>query len=261
MRWTFRLVLFFIVNTFVFYGCESSTSPSSPSDDRIALYSGVGIWDESFIALREALRNSGFTVDTIDVLDVLSNVINDYRIIVVPGCDPYRLSTDLGSIGRENIRHFVLNGGGFLGIAGGATVADSDTDNWIGIGLFSGNANWPINLIAPYPEYTLTDVRLVDPFHPVGNGGRDYYSTLYRWGPEFIERIENTVDVIYCYESTDTPAAVSFRYSFGCVVLIGFHPEFEENDDRDSTDFGQDLTDSDSEWDIIDRSVSFLLER
>ena len=150
-----------------------------------------------------------------------------------------------------------------IGLGGGSAIADSVTypsieGHFTGIGLFNGIASWPIDLIVAYPNYTLTTILLNNDIHPVGRGGLNHYETLYRDGPQFLV-YDFSVNVIYNYITTGTPAGIAFTYSQGRVFLAGFQPEFEENDSRDSTDFGQELHDSDSEWDIIERAVKFCL--
>jgi len=137
-------------------------------------------------------------------------------------------------------------------------IADSVTGIYPGIGLFDGVASWPIDLIVAYPNYTLTTIQLNDDTHPIGRESQNHYEALYRDGPQFLS-LDYNVSVVYNYITAGTPAAIAFTYSQGRVFLAGFQPEFEENDSRDSTDFGQELHDPDSEWDIIERAVKFCL--
>ncbi len=227
----------------------------------IALYTGSGTWDESVTALDAALTSYDYQMERIGLDLVLNGGLHGHPILVVPGGDPVEISQTLGAVGRSKIEQFVASGGGYIGCGGGATVAGFSSDERvIGIGLFNGETRWSLDQISPYPNHTLTDIRLVNPFHYIGNEGDgqvDYYSTLYRWGPEFIPLQDSEVDVIYHYEVTDSPACIAFTYRMGKVVLFGFQPEFEEGDDRDSTTFADDLNDSDSEWGILLRAVEY----
>ena len=182
-------------------------------------------------------------------------------MVVVPGGDPEEMSQSLGAVGRAKIEQFVASGGGYIGCGTGAVLAGYGSGLATGIGLFSGETRYPLDRIAPYPNYVLTDIRLVDPFHYIGNQGAgqaEYYSTLYRWGPDFFVTAQSGADVIYNYETTDTPACIALDYLFGTVVLFGFHPEFEEGDDRDSTTFADNLGDSESEWGILFRAAEYV---
>ena len=267
-------------------GC-GDTGMRAPSEIvDVAVYTGSGAWDASVTASLAALEQAGYSTGRLDLPALLSGGLDGFRVLLIPGGDPRDYSTDLGPVGRGRIRGFVFSGGGFIGLGGGAAVADADSGSWSGIGLFSGDARWPIERIAPYPEYTITEVNLVDPAHPVGRGGRESYWTLYRWGPEFIfpethswtvetpfysikmagERnsievvdVNETDFVVYRYALTETPAAVTLEFGAGRVFLCGFQPEIEENDPRDGTDFGSELNDPDTEWDIIERVVRFCL--
>ncbi len=267
-------------------GCGDSGPVATADRTDVAVYTGPGAWDVSVTASLAALNAAGVSVGTIDTPELLSGGLDDFRVLLFPGGDPRDYSIGLGPVGRGRIRGFVASGGGFVGFGGGAAVADSDSGIWPGIGLFGGEARWPVERIASYPDYTITEVKLADPTHPIGRGGEENYWTLYRWGPEFIfpelrtetvqspllnthiakrcilARLQETDGpyyTIYLYAPTDTPAAIAFSYWAGEVFLCGFQPEIEENDARDGTDFGVELIDVDTEWDIIERAVRFCL--
>ena len=239
--------------------CDDPTSGNQPMTADVAIYTDVGSWDTSVIACMSMLDSSGFTFDTIGIDEILSDRLNEYLILLLPGGNPRDITSGLGPVGRSRIRSFVSSGGGFIGLGGGSALADSSSGIWPGIGLFNGQASWPIETIAVPPHYAITDIELADPYHPVGLEGPTHYQTLYYGGPQFLMSNPLEVDVIFNYVATGNPAAIAFEYRGGRVFLAGFQPEIEENDDRDGVDFGDDLTDPDSEWDMLEKAVKFCL--
>lgn len=252
---TKSILVFSLILTFS-SGCDKVQPVNSGEGIVAGIYTGPGVWDPSVRAMFAALRSFGLPVDSVSASMIVHGDLSRFIMVVFPGGDPHRYSEDLGPIGRGEMRLFVARGGGFLGVGGGAAVADSDSGDWPGLKLFAGDADWPIDVIRPHPEYTLTHVDLFDPQHPIAHAVRDRYYTLYRWGPEFGF---HAADVIFAYEITGSPAAVAFEYGTGRVFLAGFHPEIEENSDRDSTDFGSELDDPESEWELLQSAVQYCL--
>ena len=252
-----HLALFCAVLLF-FCGCEDK-SVNRDKRDVVAVYTGPGVWLESATAMQAALRSGNWKVDTLGVRRLLDGELSRYGILVVPGGDPNEISSAWGPIGRETVKDFVLTGGGYFGVGGGAVVADSNANAWQGIGMFTGDAVWPVGKIAPYPQTVMTQIRLDYRIHQIAAGGLDHYTVLYRYGPEFITGAATSVDIVYRYELSNTPALVASRFGQGSYVLVGFQPEFEENSDRDSVTVGSHLLDPDSEWDMIGRIVNYLM--
>ena len=225
----------------------------------IGIFSGEGAWEESVTALEGAFTEMDFSFELFDVSYLLSENLLRYKSIVLPGGDPRTYSTSLGNIGRKYLRSYVEYGGYFIGFGGGAAVADADSGIWAGIGFFDGDAVWPVDRIAPHPEYTLTEIVLSKSDHELAFGGRNRYVTLYRWGPEFHIRNHFGVEIVYSYELTGTAALITGTFGSGVVVLCGCNIEFEENSMRDGTDFGSELQDPESEWDLLERIVEYGL--
>ena len=238
-------------------GCDKSPTSASPSTGDVAVFAGGGVWMPSLTAVLAVLHSQGLSADTISEAGQLANNLRDHQLLIIPGGNPDDLLPELGPVGRSAIIEFVNNGGGCIGLGGGAAILARMVNDREGIPLLNGTTHWPLDAIAPYPEYRLIDIRLTSPNHPIGMGGRTEYTTLYRWGPDFSPSDSALAEVIYRYEATDTPAAVAFDFGFGRVFLAGFQPEIEENSDRDSTDFASELTDPDSEWDILIRAIDF----
>ncbi|MGZ3649471.1 MAG: BPL-N domain-containing protein [Syntrophales bacterium] len=90
-------------------------------------------WDESFawgLMARQALTEAGLPFDLLRSEEIRGGSLSRYRMLYVPGGWASQKLTALGDKGREEIKHFVEEGGSYLGICGGAGMATED-----GIGL------------------------------------------------------------------------------------------------------------------------------
>ena len=222
-------------------GCNTLNPSTNGEEVEVGIYSGAGSWDVSVKALTLAITNAGFEVELFNENNVFENDIQRFRMIVFPGGNPQDYSSALSSIGMKRIQNYVNFGGNFFGVGGGAAIADIDSGLFEGIGIFDGDAVWPINQIAQYPETVLTEIVKSNDDHPISRGLAEKFTTLYRWGPYFIPYQPDNIRVIFNYAQIESPAMVSFTYGIGRVVLAGFQLEIEENDDRDGSDYADDL--------------------
>jgi len=91
------------------------------------------LWDESFLwglMAYKALKNAGLPFDLVRSEDIRRGCLKEYGMLFVPGGWASNKIKALGDAGSEAIRHFVREGGAYLGFCGGAGLATTD-----GIGL------------------------------------------------------------------------------------------------------------------------------
>lgn len=91
------------------------------------------LWDESFawgLMAWRALKEKGLPFDLVRSEEIREGTLSNYRMLFVPGGWASNKISALGNRGEEEIRHFVEEGGNYLGICGGAGMATED-----GIGL------------------------------------------------------------------------------------------------------------------------------
>ncbi len=126
------------------------------------------------------------------------------------------------------MRNFVRNGGGYIGIGGGADLAVEKID-WLGeylnftlLGIFQGIAKSPITGIN-YPA--MTQVNAANSTHPITQSGPATYQMLYNGGPRFIPNPEANVTILGRYEVGGEPAMIAFEYGNGKVFMIGTLPQ------------------------------------
>lgn len=237
-------------------------TPSFKQTD-IAIYAGRGTWDESVRAIRNMFQWMNYTVETVSARQINDIGLGAFRVLCIPGGNMYDYAQDISSKGKENIRDFVHNGGGYIGICGGAYFASEEV-YWRGsqlpiapLGLFPGTATGPINEIMPYPNYTMTKVNVMNQAHPIITSERDSESMLYYWGPALISNANANIIILGNYDISNQTAMLALEYGHGKVFLIGTHPEIEEDGDRDEVSFGNEFDDQGSEWDLMQGVVQW----
>ena len=233
----------------------------------IAIYVGPGTWEDGIIGFEHFLDWKGVTHERVSADDVNSIVLKDYYDgICFPGGDAYYYKLAISEAGLQHIRDLVSSGGAYIGICAGAYFA-SDSVEWEGglydyqLDLFSGKASGAIDAIAPWPEYTMTSIRL-NADNPINQFEPSSHVTLYYGGPVFIPHTGVHPDTVATWgDYFDEAAIINFAYGSGRVLFLGPHLENEEDDDRDGTDFAQEFDDQGSEWGLLWTAIDWVLGR
>jgi len=238
----------------------------SPTQADIAIYAGRGTWDDSVQAIRNMLEWMNCTVETLDAQHINNIGLSAFRVLCVPGGNMYDYAQDITLRGKENIRDFVHNGGGYIGICGGAYFASEEV-YWRGsqlsmtpLSLFPGRAAGPIDEIMAYPNYTMTRVNVLNQAHPIITSERDAESMLYYWGPALTPNANANITILGNYDISNQAAMLALEYGHGKVFLIGTHPEIEEDSDRDEVSFGDEFDDHGSEWNFMQKVILWCTE-
>jgi len=199
--------------------------------------------------------------------DVNEKSLDKVDILYFPGGNSGPYSQKISDAGKYKIRDFVRDGGGYIGTCAGGCFA-SDTVKWLGythteghLGLFQGIADGPVNEIYPYPDTGMCEINYTAPGHPITRGLGDKEWIYYWWGPKFIPYEGADVDVIGTYAITDEPALVAFEYGDGRVFLIGPHPEWEEDSDRDGYPPSEEHDDRGSDWPLMRNATFWCAKR
>ncbi len=232
----------------------------------IALYSDTGVWEESVAAAQKMLQWIGYTATLVNADYINYKGLDEFTVLCVPGGDMYQYSQDISSTGLENIRNFVRNGGGYVGICGGAYFAGEKVV-WRGatlpitlLAMFPGTAEGPINEITPYPNYSMCKVNIADCSHPIVKSEQSSVWTLYYWGPALKPNEDVNVSVLGRYDVGGQPAMVAFDYGLGRVFLVGTHPEIEEDSERDGVSFADEFDDEGSDWELMMKAVYWVIK-
>ncbi len=73
-------------------------------------------------------REAGFRCERIHPEEIQSGRLQSFDVLIVPGGSGSKQAKNLGEQGRENIRNFVAEGKGYVGICAGSYLATSDYD-------------------------------------------------------------------------------------------------------------------------------------
>ena len=252
------------LNLLIFIHCKDSQSPNLNAV--VALYSDQGCWDESVQAAEKMFEWMGLTVARVNADYINSKGLDNFSMLCIPGGDMYQYARDLSSSGKNKIINFISNGGGYIGICGGAYFA-AEKVYWqgaqlamISLALYSGSAYGPNNEIVPYKDYGMSRVNIVNFTHPITQSESSFAWMLYYWGPVLIPDNSADVTILARYDNGNQPAMLAFEYDLGRVFLIGTHPEIEEDDDRDGVDWGDELDDNGSDWELMKNAAFWCLE-
>jgi len=259
ISWLFVfLLLLFVVN------CESQSDKNAI----IALYSGRGTDEELIQATKNMFEWMDCTVQLVKADYINNESLDSFNILCIPGGDMYKYAQDISSEGKEKIRNFISDGGGYIGICGGAYFA-SEKVIWRGnqlpmnpLGIFPGTAKGPINEIVPYPDKGVVKINIVDSLHPITQSEPDSIWILYYWGPVLIPNKNANVTILGRYnKGNKEPAMLAIDYGQGRVFIIGVHPEIEEDSDRDEVNLADEFDDQGSDWELMRKAVLWCLNK
>jgi len=252
------LLLLFVAN------CESQSDKNAI----IALYSGRGTDEEHIRATKNMFQWMDCTVQLVKADYINNENLGSFNILCIPGGNMYQYAQDISSEGKEKIRDFISDGGGYIGICGGAYFA-SEKVVWQGnrlpvipLGIFPGTAKGPIDEIVPYPDKGIVKINIVDSLHPITQSEPDSIWILYYWGPVLIPNKNANVTILGRYnKGNKEPAILAFDYGQGRVFIIGVHPEIEEDSDRDEVNLADEFDDQGSDWQLMRKAVLWCLNK
>ncbi len=108
-------------------GADTLLPPRRPGDPvRVAVYGGAGA-GASLGPLEKALRDGDGAVWTVRIGagELRPAVLRQFDVLVAPGGSASKQAAAMGDEGRQAVRDFVCNGGGYLGVCAGAYLATS----------------------------------------------------------------------------------------------------------------------------------------
>jgi len=219
---------------------------------KVAIYNGTGVMYSSHMALTKMFEWMNATVVDVNAPLIRDDFLDDYDIFVVPGGSENLYSSELDYEGKNKVKDFVVNGGSFFGICGGSTFGASYLRFFDGFmspvnepGLITHMTTMNVNQSSTGPE--LSDC-------PAN------FTTFYYGSQYFTPRLGTSVHIVATYEYNGEAGMIAFKHVNGTVFLSSPHPEYEENSDRDGTDYYSNFDDPDSEWDLLFRVSKWLIE-
>ncbi len=237
-----------------------------------AIYTGSGTWEPSITAFESFLQWKSLTWEEVSAWDINNRDLRPlYKGIFIPGGWAYNYKKSIHDSGDQNIRDLIANGGAYIGMSAGAYYA-CDNVRWEGqdypyyLNLFHGDCIGPIDEIAPWPNYVMTTMS-INKAHEANTYESATEDILYYGEPYFISYEGQEMQVLAKWivptnpSADNAPGIIGFNYGAGRVLLVGPHPEIEEDSYRDGTDFGNELNDNGSDWPFLWTAVDWLLKR
>lgn len=203
----------------------------------IAMMIGDGVGGKGPAMMEETLTAAGYKVTRVDAADIRAGKLKGAQILIVPGGISRTQATALGRDGREVVKQFVSDGGGYVGVCAGCYLASSHYE-------------WSLNLIPVKVVDSANWERGIKPLAvELTPAGKDAFGrkekdvkVQYHNGP-VLEPIAGAAEkliplAVYREEVTrkgakeglmlGTPAAVAARYGKGWAIGISPHPEQTE---------------------------------
>jgi glutamine amidotransferase-like uncharacterized protein len=101
---------------------------------RVAIYDDVGGGGVGPANLERCLGDEKqFTTERIEAEDIRAGVLDKFDVVILPGGSGSKQAENLQEDGRNRIRKFVEQGGGYVGICAGAYLATTDYTWSLGI--------------------------------------------------------------------------------------------------------------------------------
>jgi len=109
--------------------CCFPAAHAAPEPLKVALYLHL---DNAYYGIgQKHLRailtpEAGFACTTVTAEDIKAGKLDGFDVLIVPGGAGSKQAAMLGEAGRDTIKKFVADGGGFVGICAGAYLASAD---------------------------------------------------------------------------------------------------------------------------------------
>jgi glutamine amidotransferase-like uncharacterized protein len=225
------------MNARFFIACLLSALTSFAADARhirVALYDDKGSSGKGVPCVCTELgKCDDVEVTKVTAAQIRDGVLNNFDVVAFTGGGASTQAKTLGDQGRANVKHFVENGGGYMGICAGAYLACNGFDWAVGVlDAKTVSPKWQRGMGMVQIELTPQGQKLLNqtgkdfevkyengPIITHGNGLLPEFKTLavYR-----TEKAENGSPV---GAMVNSPAIVTSTCGKGRVVVISPHPE------------------------------------
>jgi len=95
---------------------------------RVGVYQDIGAGRSLESLLKSLEKLDNVTIQRVMAADIQAGALADVDVLIQPGGSGGKQGRNLGGVGRDEIRDFVREGGGFIGICAGAYLASADYD-------------------------------------------------------------------------------------------------------------------------------------
>jgi glutamine amidotransferase-like uncharacterized protein len=215
--WTLTCLLLF---TPVGNGCTALSKSGGARGGAVGKPVCVYAGDGAVLArdVEVALDKLGTPYREADEQSIREGRLKDCSLLIIPGGYTARYVDALGQEDFEQIREFVAEGGGYIGICAGAYIAARNvevTSRPPGLGII-GIRN------ERRAGRGLRTIIITKPAHPVVRGSERKVDIWYQNGPMI--KTDEGVETLAIYEE-GAAAIVCANYGQGKVVVFSSHPE------------------------------------
>ena len=196
------------------YACSADFTQEPIKVSKGVIYAGKGA--VLFQDVAYALELLDIKFETLNENDIKERKLEHFDFLIVPGGYTQEYMPALGRIGREAIRNFIKEGGGYIGICVGAYIASERVEV---SGRPQGLGIMDIENIRKGGR-GMREIYLNE--HPVTQGLGKELEIYYQNGPEMVAG--DNVEAIATYRS-GKPAIVASSFGEGKVICFSPHPE------------------------------------
>ncbi len=240
-------------------------APTDLSGISVGIYY-IGYYDirvnHSLTALINMYKWMNATVRIFNTTDIVNGSLWACEILSIPEALGPTLEYKLTDEGLQAIRDWVAAGGSYIGVRGSAAMA-------VQYSYFEGIwTEFNLALIngTSYEVEDLSDITMTNLTINTECTGPDLsdmpenMSVLFRTGRYILPNEGQEVICIANYSHSNLPAMVAAEYGDGNLFISSPHFEFEEDSDRDGTDYFDSYEDPDSEWPFMLKIATWLVE-
>jgi len=202
---------------------------------RVALYKGPGTGGNGPPSLMKRLDNAPFSsITQITPEEIRGGALTNYDVVIFGGGSGSKEAEGIGETGREAVKEFVANGGGYIGICAGAYLATSGYP-W-SLGLVNART------VSPKWQRGRAPVKLelTEPGRSILGEREGQFDCLYANGPVIAPDNKTNLppfETLAYFRSEvssngapvgvmiNSPAIVRGQYQQGRVVCVSPHPE------------------------------------
>ena len=219
-----------------FIAAQTAATPAAAAPIRVAVYHDDGsekaaeYFDENV-----GIDKAHFKLTHVSAEDVRNGVLKDYDVYIQGGGGSRAEADTLKPAGRDAIREFVRNGGGYIGVCAGAYLAASDKDYQLSIlnARVVDRAHWARgrgNVILDFSktgqqELKLTSDKVTLMYHQGPLLAPDTNASLPPYTPVALFETEVALNGAPHGVMQGTTAMASSTFGKGRVFVISPHPE------------------------------------
>lgn len=118
------IVALFLINNKSKSSSKSEKSSNSGGPITVGLYKSYGVSDISFNAAKTLLESEkNIKLKIVSSSDIRKDALKNVNVFIAMGGSGGQQGKDLQELGRDKVKEFVKNGGGYIGVCGGSYMA------------------------------------------------------------------------------------------------------------------------------------------